>query len=88
MDFGQSFAIWPPALQNIQSLLSKWHFCSSEVSLLSLLSFNMRSGLGVEEVEMEVFSLTSEEALEPLEFIEDMVGVLLDSEGGAMEGFT
>ena len=87
MDFRQSFAMWPPALQNMQSLLLKWHFCSLEVSLPSLPSFNMRSGLRVEEKEEEVFPLTSGEALEPLEFMEDVVGVLLDLEGGAAEGF-
>ena len=36
---------------------------------------------------MEVFPLISGEALEPLEFIEDVVGVLSDLEGGAVEGF-
>ena len=87
MDFRQFFAMWPPALQNMQSLLSKQHFCSSEVSLLSLPSFNMRSGLGVEEEKEVVFPLTSGEALEPLEFMEDMVGVLLDLERGVAEGF-
>ena len=88
MDFGQSFAIWPPALQNMQSLLSKWHFHSLKVSLPLLSSFNVRSCLGVEEVEVEVFSLTLGEALEPLEFVEDVAGVLLDMEGEAAEGFT
>ena len=87
MDFGQSFAIWPPALQNMQSLLLKWHFHSLEVSLPLLSSFNVRSCLEVEEVEMEVFSLTLGEALEPLEFVEDVAGVLLDLEGEAVEGF-
>ena len=87
VDFGQSFAIWPSALQNMQSLLLKWHFCSSEVSLPSLPSFNVRSGLGVEEVEEEVFPLTLGEALEPPEFVEDVVGVLSDLEEGATEGF-
>ena len=53
----------------------------------SLPSFNVRSGLGVEEVEVEVFPLTLGEALEPLEFMEDVVGVLSDLEGGAAEGF-
>ena len=71
----------------MQSLLLKWRFCSLEVSLLSLPSFNMRSGLGVEEVMVEVFPLTLREALEPPEFVEDVVGVLLDLEEGAMEGF-
>ena len=69
------------------SLLSKWCFHSSEVSLPSLPSFNVRSGLGVEEVEMEVFPLTLGEALEPLEFVEDMAEVLLDLEEGVVEGF-
>ena len=87
MDFRQSSATWPPALQNMQSLLSKQHFCSLEVSLLSLPSFNMRSGLGVEEVVEEVFPLTLREALEPLDFVEDMAGVLSDLKGGAVEGF-
>ena len=50
-------------------------------------SFDMRSGLGVEEVVVEVFLLTSGEVLEPLEFVEDMVGVLSDLEGGTVEGF-
>ena len=53
----------------------------------SLPSFNMRSGLGVEKEE-EVFPLTSGEALEPPEFVEDVAGVLSDLEGGAVEGFT
>ena len=56
--------------------------------MLLLPSFDMRSGLGVEEVVVEVFPLTSEEALEPLEFVKDVAGVLLDLEGGAVEGFT
>ena len=80
VDFGQSFTIWPPALQNMQSLLSKWHFHSLEVSLPPLHSFDMRSGLRVEEVVVEVFLLTLGEALEPLEFVEDVAGVLLDLE--------
>ena len=88
VDFRQSFAIWSSASQNIQSLLSKQHFHSSVVSLPLLSSFNMRSGLGVVEVEVDVFPLTSEEALEPLEFVEDVAGVLLDLQGGVMEGFT
>ena len=87
MDFGQSFAMWPPALQNMQNLLSKRHFCSLEVSLPSLPNFNMRSGLGVEEVVVEVFLFTLGEALEPPEFMEDVAGVLLDLEGGVVEGF-
>ena len=81
VDFGQSFAMWPPALQNMQSLLSKRHFRSSEVSLLSLPSFNVRSGLGVEEEGVEVFPLTSGEALEPPEFVEDVVGVCTEQGG-------
>ena len=55
--------------------------------MLSLPSFNVRSGLGVEEEEVEVFPLTSGEALEPPEFVEDVAGVLSDLEGGAAEGF-
>ena len=86
VDFGQSFAMWPPAPQNIQSLLSKQCFCSSEVSLPSLSSFDVRSGLGVEK-EVEVFPLTLGEALEPPEFVEDVVGVLSDLEGRVAEGF-
>ena len=78
VDFGQSFAIWPPALQNMQSLLSKRHFCSLEVSLPSLPSFDMRSGLRVEEEVVEVFPLTSGEALEPPEFMEDVAGVCME----------
>ena len=58
------------------------------MSLLSLSSFDIRSSLGVEEVEVEVFSLTLEEALEPLEFVEDVTGVLLDLKKRAVEGFT
>ena len=50
-------------------------------------SFDVRSGLGVEEVEVEVFPLILGEALEPLEFVEDVAEVLLDLEGGAVEGF-
>ena len=87
VDFGQSLTMWPPVLQNMQSLLSKWCFCSLEVSLPLLPSFNVRSGLGVEEVVVEVFPLTSGEALEPPEFMEDVVGVLSDLEEGAVEGF-
>ena len=71
----------------MQSLLSKWCFHSLEVSLLLLSSFDVRSGLGVVEVEVEVFLLTSGEVLEPPEFMEDVVGVLLDLERGAAEGF-
>ena len=71
----------------MQSLLSKWCFCSSEVSLPSLPSYKVRSCLVVEEVEMEVFPLTSGEDLESSEFVEDVVGVLSDLEEGAMEGF-
>ena len=87
VDFRQSFAMWPPAPQNMQSLLLKRRFRSLEVSLPSLPSFNMRSGLGVEEEGVEVFPLTSGEALEPPEFMEDVVGVLSDLEGGAVEDF-
>ena len=57
------------------------------MSLLSLPSFDVRSGLGVEEEVVEVFPLTSGEALEPLEFVVDVVEVLLDLEGGAAESF-
>ena len=57
------------------------------MSLPSLSSFNVRSGLGVEEVVVEVFLLTSGEALEPPEFVEDVEGVLSDLEGGVAEGF-
>ena len=59
-----------------------------EMRLLSLPSFNMRSGLGVEEKEVEVFPLTLGEALDPSEFMEDVVEVLSDLEGRAVEGFT
>ena len=88
VDFIQSFAMWPPAPQNMQSLLSKQCFRSSEVSLPLLSSFNMRLGLGVEEVVVEVFPLTSGEALESPEFLEDVAGVLSDLERRAAEGFT
>ena len=90
VDFRQSSAMWPPVLQNMQSLLSKRCFRSLEVSLPLLPSFDVRSGLGVEVVEVvvEVFPLTSGEALEPLEFVEDVAGVLLDLKGRAVEGFT
>ena len=66
---GHSFTIQSAALQNVQSILSKWHLRSMAVSLLMLPDFNKRSGLGVAEVEVEVeaFPLTSEEALEPPE---------------------
>ena len=47
----------------------------------------MRSGLEVEEVEMEVFSLTLGEVLEPSEFMEDVVGVFSDLKERAVEGF-
>ena len=87
VDFRQSFAMWPLASQNMQSLLSKWHFCLLEVSLPSLPSFDMRSGLRGEVVEVEVFPLTLGEALEPPEFMEDVVGVLSDLEEGEIEGF-
>ena len=53
----------------------------------SLSSFNRRSGLGVEEVVVEVFPLTLGETLEQLEFVEDVTEVLSDLEGGAAEGF-
>ena len=71
----------------MQSLLLKWCFCSSEVSLSSLSSFDMRSGLEVEEVEVEAFPLTLGEALKPPEFMEDVARVLLDLEERAIEGF-
>ena len=71
----------------MQSLLSKQCFQSSEVSLLLLPSFNVRSGLGVEVVVVEVFPLTLREALEPLEFMEDVAEILSDSEGGAVDSF-
>ena len=79
--------MWPPAPQNMQSLLSKQCFHSLEVSLPLLPSFDVRSGLGVEEEVVEVFPLTLGEALEPPEFMEDVVAVLSDLEGGAAEGF-
>ena len=50
-------------------------------------SFRVRLGLGVEEMVVEVFPLTLGEALEPLEFMEDVARVLSDLEGGAVEGF-
>ena len=68
-------------------LVVKQYLCSLEVSLPLLPSFNVKSGLGVEEVKVEVFLLTLGEALEPLEFMEDVVGVLLDLEGRAVEDF-
>ena len=71
----------------MQNLLSKQCFHVLEVSLLSLPSFNMRLGLRVEEEVVDVFPLTLGDALEPPEFIEDMAGVLLDLEGGVVEGF-
>ena len=88
VDFEQPFAIWPSVLHNMQSLLSKWHFHSLEASLLLLPSFDVRSGLEVEEVEMEVFPLTSEKALESLESVGDVVEVFSDLEKGPAEGFT
>ena len=60
----------------MQSLLLEQPLCSLEVSLPSLPSFNMRSGFEVEEVVVEVFPLTSGEALEPPEIMEDVTGVL------------
>ena len=48
------------------------------MSLLLLSSFDVRSGLKVKEVVVEVFPLTSEEALKPLEFVEDIVESLSD----------
>ena len=53
----------------------------------SLPGFDVKAGLRVEEEEEEVFALTLGVVLEPLEFIEDMAGVLLDLEGGAIEDF-
>ena len=88
VDFRQSFTIWPPALQNMQSLLLKQCFHSLEVSLLLLPSFDMRSGLALEVVVVEVFPLTLGEALEPLEFMEDVVEVLSDLEEKVTEDFT
>ena len=61
-----------------------------EVSLSLLSSFNVRSGLREEVVVVvvvEVFLLTLREALEPPEFMEDIVGIFLDLEEGAMKGF-
>ena len=58
------------------------------MSLPLLPSFDMRLGLGVEEVVVVDIPLTSGEVLEPLKFVEDVVRVLLDLEGGAAEGFT
>ena len=58
------------------------------MSLPLLHSFDVRSGLEVVEVVVEVFPLTSGEALEPLEFVEDVAGVLSDLERGVVEGFT
>ena len=53
----------------------------------SLPSFDVMSGLGVEVEDMKVSPLASGKALESLEFMEDVVGVLLDLERGAAEGF-
>ena len=69
----------------MQSLLSKWHFHSLGVSLPSLSSVNMRSGLEVEVVVVEVFPLTLGEALKPPEFMEAVAGVLLDLERVCMK---
>ena len=48
--------------------------------MLSLPSFDVRSGLGVENEVVEVFPLTLGKALEPPEFVEDVAGVLSDLE--------
>ena len=87
VDFGQSFVMWPSALQNMQSLLLKQCFHSLKVSLPLLPSFDMRSGLGVKEVKVEVFLLTLREALEPPEFVDNIAGVLLNLKEEAVEGF-
>ena len=72
----------------MQSLLLKQCFHSLEVSLPLLPSFDMRSGLGVEEVVVvKVSPLTFGKALESPEYVEDVVGVLLDLEGGVANSF-
>ena len=45
VDFWQSLVMCPARLQNIQSLLSKWFFCSTAVSLPSFPNLVVRSGL-------------------------------------------
>ena len=91
-DLGQSFTICPAFPQNIQSLLSKWHFCSSVVSLPSLPNFDEMLDLGVEV--LAAFPLDSLEFLEELELFpeeEDAEGLSEDLENvaeGLLEGFT
>ena len=45
VDFGQSLAMCPARLQNIQSLFTKRCFLSSVVSLPSFPNFDVKSGL-------------------------------------------
>ena len=91
-DLGQSFAICPAFPQNIQSLLSKRHFCSSAVSLPSLPNFDEMSDLGAEV--LAAFPLDSMESLEEPELFleeEDVEGLSEDLEDvaeGLLAGFT
>ena len=91
-DLGQSFTICPAFPQNIHSLLSKWRFHSSAVSLPSLPNFDEMLDLGVEV--LAAFPLDSMESLEELELFleeEDAEGLLEDLEDvaeGLLEGFT
>ena len=91
-DLGQTFTICPVFPQNIQSLLSKQHFCSSAVSLPSLPNFDEMSDLGVEV--LAAFPLDSLESLEEPELFleeedaEDLSEDLEDVAKGLLEGFT
>ena len=91
-DLGQSFTICPAFLQNIQSLLSKWCFYSSAVSLPSLPNFDEMLDLEMEV--LAVFPLDSLESLEELELFleekdaESLSEDLEDVVEGLLEGFT
>ena len=91
-DLGQSFAICPAFPQNIQSLLSKQHFCSLVVNLPSLPNFDKMLDLGMEV--LAVLPLDSLESLKELELLleeEDVEGLSKDLEDVAvrlLEDFT
>ena len=93
VDFRQSLAMCPVRPQNIQSLLSKWFFYSTAVSLPSFPSLVVRSGLPPELLEVfmalpldSLVFLGAAEEEEAEAEVDDLLGADLDMEGLA-DGF-
>ena len=74
VDFGQSLAMCPVRLQNIQSLLSKRCFLSLAVSLPSFPNFDVKSGLAA--------AATTEGLVSLVDFFESFGDVGVDAAEG------